>query len=192
MEASAPVQAGRSRRILSPYAVLAALSLVASLTLSWLFNVLLLQNVRDVSPVFGFVLSIGYSGSGLFALTSMVTLVLKAAGTDVRWMQVVILYMVANLAHLISGVYALCVLWYQGVPSSGQPLYVSLNVFGWEGGIGRFLNRNSIDEVLHYALFGALLAATTRPRRPWWQYGLVLFPFFVGVLVMNAALSRVG
>ena len=138
-------------------AIVAAGSLAVLLGLDFAFNWAFARAMpadAQFSPWFGLLtmLPVPVAAGGL--LVAMTLALGQLGNTRVTWAQVVAAYCVTGLSHVLSGTWAVCTLVSSGLPGPGQSLALTLNLGGWSGGIGRLLDRLTIDELVHMVAYG--------------------------------------
>lgn len=157
---SAPPQADTWRRGPSA-AVVATGSLALLLGLDLAFNWAFARAMpadAQFSPWFGMLtmLPVPVTAGGI--LVAMTLALGQLGNTRVSWAEVLAAYCLTGLSHVLSGCWAVCTLVSSGLPGPGQSLALTLNLGGWSGGIGRLLDRLTIDELVHMAAYGLAVA----------------------------------
>lgn len=164
--------------------------LAVLLALAYAFNVIIVEDIRSrypdstLTPLSGFIWSLLFSvpaGAIAIVITKVITM-----GRNVSWRSLITRYLISSGWHVVGGLYVIYLWQSGGWPDAGESVLIGLNVFGWDGRFGRFLQFVAIDELLHLVTYVWLVSQLCEWRRAWWFYAALLTPWLAYTWFTNS------
>ena len=144
---------------------------------------------EELSPWFFALIQMAYPIIALIGIIALTMTLGQGSDRSVSVLDLVSVYLITSLSHLLSGWWAIHFVQSQGMPGPGQALTLNLNLLGLTGFIGRMLDRLSIDEVLHLGLYGYFVSRLYQLRKSGWIYAGLAGLWFV-VTTLKVATIR--
>ena len=178
----------------APWGYRAAITLVCVgvlIALKYFYYATLIDATRmtgDVSPWFfaGWeCIPSTLAGAGIVGATLFIGF---STGRRVPVLAIVTAYLVASLAHVLSGTWSVWSIRTYGLPDTHAPIMLSLNLAGIGGTTGAVLDRLSVDALIQFGLYGFLVGRLHALRRNWWVYAC-LYGVWIGTALVWTRLT---